>query len=374
MLQEFEIKSRELVMKEFEIKKDRAFLMKRMGDLSQLSGVKRYQLVDGKAKGVEAVDFKTGTGFNFTVLPGRGMDIAWADYKGVPINYMSKTGVVAPAYYEGEGMNWLRSFFAGLLTTCGLSNVGGPCEIIDPVIGKENHGLHGRISNMGADHICVKEEWQGDDFVLSVSGRLRESRLHGENLTLKREIITKLGQNSFTLHDVVENEGFVEKPLMLLYHINIGYPVIDEGSRLVCSSYEIQPANALASENLGLQDTIQEPVLGAMENVYFHDLKTDQEGNTLVGVINDKLEMGVYIRFNKNQLSKLTQWKQLSESEYVLGIEPANCLPSGRVEQEKSGKLETIKPGEVKNFELEIGVLTDRQQIENFEELIKSLI
>lgn len=361
-------------MKDFEIKKDRTFLMKRMGDISQLSGLKRYHLADGKAAGVEAVDFKTGTGFNFTVLPGRGMDIAWSDYRGIPLSYISKTGVVSPSYYESEGMNWLRSFFAGLLTTCGLSNVGGPCCISDPVIGDEKHGLHGRISNMAADNVCVKEEWNGDDLILSVSGRLRESRLHGENLTLKREIITKLGQNSFTICDAVENEGFQDKPLLLLYHINIGYPVIDEGSRLVCSSNNIQPANALAEEKLNLQDTIQTPVPGAMENVYFHDLKTDQNGNTLVGVINDKLEMGVFVRFNKRQLSKLTQWKQLSESDYVLGIEPANCLPSGRIEQEKNGQLEIIKSGEVRRFELEIGVLTDKKDIEEFEEKILLLV
>jgi hypothetical protein len=360
-------------MKEFKIKKDRAFLMKRMGDISQLAGVKRMEFTEGKAKGVESVDFKTGTGFNFTVLPGRGMDIAWADYRGVPISYMSKTGIVSPAYYESDGMGWLRNFFAGLLTTCGLSNVGGPCEHNDPVIGLEQHGLHGRISNMAAEHVCVKEEWQENEFIMTVSGRMRESRLHGENLTLTREVVTKLGQNSLTIHDVIENEGFSEKPLMILYHINIGYPVIDDGSRIVCNSQSKKPANPLAVEKLHLYDSIQSPTSGAMENVYFHDLKSGSDGTTLVGVINDSLEMGIYIQFNKNQLNNLTQWKQLSESEYVLGIEPANCIPQGREAARMQGELQTIKPGEIRKVDLEIGVLTDKQQIENFEKVVKSL-
>lgn len=357
-------------MKEFEIVKNREFLTKRMGDISQLAGVKRYELLDGKAKGIEAVDFRTGTGFNFTVLPGRGMDIAWADYKGVPVSYMSKTGVASPAYFEYDGMNWLRNFFAGLLTTCGLSNVGGPCEDEDPVVGKINYGLHGRISNMGADNVCVREEWLDGDFVMSVSGRLRESMLHCENLTLRREITAKLGQNSFTIRDTVENEGFLETPLMILYHINIGYPVLDEGSRFICSSNNIKPNDDLARTNIERYGLMQPPVGGTRENVYFHDVRTDDAGNTYAGILNDKLEVGVYVKFSKNQLHKLTQWKHLNEAEYVLGIEPGNCLPIGRKEAEKRGELEYIKPGDKKMFELEIGVLADGQQIDEFEKQV----
>ena len=103
-------------MKPFPIPPDRTHLMQRMGDISQLAGLKRHELADGKARGVEAVDFWTGSGFTFTVLPGRGMDIAWAAYKGVPVGYISKTGITSPAYYESEGFRWLRNFFGGLLT------------------------------------------------------------------------------------------------------------------------------------------------------------------------------------------------------------------------------------------------------------------
>lgn len=360
-------------MKEFEIKKNRVFLMKRMGNISQLAGVKRYELMDGKAKGIEAVDFKTGTGFNFTVLPGRGMDIAWADYKGIPISYISKTGISSPAYYEGDGMSWLRNFFAGLLTTCGLSNVGGPCEDDEPIIGSQKYGLHGRITNIGADNVCVKEEWVGDEFLMSVSGRVREAMLHCENLTLKREITSTLGANSLRIKDIVENEGFMDRPLMILYHINIGYPILDEGTRLISNSRDIKPNDELSAKNINDYDKIGTPEYCAKENVYFHDLFSLVDGTTYIGLINDRLEMGVYIKFNKKQLPSLTQWKQLSEAEYVVGLEPANCLPIGRIAQRKMGTLETIKPGEKRQFELEIGVFTNSFQIEEFENMVKAL-
>ena len=71
-------------------------LMKRIGDISQIAGAKLYELKSGRAKGVTAIDVKTGSGFSFTVLPDRAMDIAWAEYKGIPLSFISKTGVCSP--------------------------------------------------------------------------------------------------------------------------------------------------------------------------------------------------------------------------------------------------------------------------------------
>lgn len=353
-------------MKSFDIPRDRSHLMQRLGDISQLAGVKRYELSDGKAKGVEAVDFWTGSGFTFTVLPGRGMDIAWAAYRGVPIGYMSKTGIASPAYYESEGFGWLRNFFAGLLTTCGLSNAGLPCSDEDALLGTEEHGLHGRISNMGADHVCVNEEWRGDELVLSVAGRLRESRLFGENLALSREVSSRMGGSRLWIRDVIANEGFNEQPVMILYHINLGYPLLDEGSRLVYNSGRIEANSAIAEAELDRHHLFGPPEAGAVERLYFHDPVADADRRVAVALVNDQLELGAYVRFNKDQLPNLVQWKQLGASEYVLGVEPANCLPVGRVQQRERGGLEILGPGEKKTIELEIGVLDGKEAIGAF--------
>lgn len=353
-------------MKHFAIRHDRNYLMQRMGDLSQLAGVKRYELSDGKAKGIEAVDFRTGSGFSFTVLPGRGMDIAWADYKGVPIGYLSKTGIASPAYFESEGFRWIRNFFAGLLTTCGLSNAGGPCTDSDPLFGTEEFGLHGRISNMGADLVGVNEAWRGNEFVMTVSGRLRESRLFGENLTLRREVSTTLGAASLTIRDVIENEGFAPQPLMLLYHINLGYPLLDDGSRMVCNSKTITPNTDIATAELDRCLQIGPPVPGAVERLYFHDPVPDARGYAAAALVNEKLELGAYVRFRKDQLPNLIQWKQLAAAEYVLGMEPGNCLPVGRVKQREQGGLEMLPPGGRKEVELEIGILDGAAAIAGF--------
>jgi hypothetical protein len=360
-------------MKDFIIKNDKKFLREHIGDMSQLCGLKHYTLSEGRAKGVEAVDFKTGSGFDFTVLPGRGMDIAWASYKGTPVSYISKTGVVSPYSYESDKFLWLRNFFAGLLTTCGLSNAGGPCTVSDRLFGTMDHGLHGRISNTTAENVCVSEGWQGDNYVMSVSGRMRESILHGENLLLTREIKAVMGENKFILHDTVENQGVFDQPLTILYHMNIGYPILDEGTRLIINATSTTPNDDLARENLSNHKEMTSPTLGAFEHLYFHTLASAADGTTYVGVANDKLECGAYIKLNVNQFPYFTQWKQLSSQDYALGLEPGNCMPLGRAELEKRGLLDIVPSGDSREFEIEFGILADKDEIAEFEKLVASL-
>jgi hypothetical protein len=349
------------------------FLMKRVGDISQIAGIKRYEFVEGKAKGVEAADIRTGSGLAFTVLPGRGMDIAWAEYRGVPISYISKTAVVSPAYYEPHGINWLRGFFGGLLTTCGLSNVGWPCSEDDPVFGQQCYGLHGRISNTAAENVCVREQWLENSLVFSISGRLRESMVHRENLLLHREMTTKLGSNKLVIHDTVENAGFVSQPLMLLYHCNFGYPLLDHGSVLVCNCKRTEAASETAPAGIGAYNTFDLPTPGYEEQVYFHEMNTNGESETWAVLLNEELELAVYLKYRKDQLPKFTEWKMLAESEYVLGLEPGNCVPTGRVKQRETGDLKWLEPGENRQFGVEIGVLDGKAEIQQVTSIVDSL-
>lgn len=85
-------------------------LLTYVGDISQLGGIRLSTLADGPERGVRAADVRTGGGLNFTVLLDRGMDIGQAEYRGVPLAWVSATGPVAPAFYEPHGTGWLRTF------------------------------------------------------------------------------------------------------------------------------------------------------------------------------------------------------------------------------------------------------------------------
>ncbi len=341
--------------------------------MTQLCGLKRYRLTEGRADGVDAVDVRTGAGLNYTVLPGRGMDIAWTEYKSVPISYMSSTGVNSASLYQSEGMEWLNNFFAGLLTTCGFSNVGGPCENVHPVIGKRTLGLHGKLTNIPASEVSTFEGWEDGKYVMRVSGKMRESCLHGENITLRRTITSILGENKIVLHDFIENESNRVQPCMLLYHMNLGYPVLSDNSRLVVSSSNIKAASEEAQKEIDNYNTFSEPIFGIAERCYFHQLKADKNGNTRVAVINDELDLAVVFTYKPEQLNCLTEWKMLNEGEYVLGIEPGTSNPIGRERAEQEGSLKTLQSGEIFEVDICIEIIDGKENIEKIEKEIKSI-
>ena len=342
----------------------------KIGHMSQVAGLRHYEFMDGKAKGVEAVEVHTGAGLDFTVLPGRGMDIAWTQYRGMPVNYMSKTGIVSPGYYESEGMNWLHNFFAGTLTTCGLLNVGGPEKVEHPVIGERNYGLHGRISNSGAEQVALFEGWENGKYVMKVSGIVQEGILHGEHLTLRREISTELGSKEFRIKDVVTNHGAMPQDIMLLYHINIGYPILDCGSRMIAASKEIIGQSEEAEREINQAVICHEPIPGLAERCYAHDLYTDENGFVKVALVNDQLEVGVALEYKKEELPCFNQWKMLNKKEYVIGLEPGNCLPIGYKKAKEKGLLDTLNADESRTYEITYKILDGKAEIEEYENAI----
>ena len=64
----------------------RAELLQHVGDISQFAGVRVGELGDGFERGVRVADFRTGSGFEFSVLVDRGLDITWAAFGGASIS------------------------------------------------------------------------------------------------------------------------------------------------------------------------------------------------------------------------------------------------------------------------------------------------
>lgn len=327
-------------------------LMKYIGDFSQIFGTKEYTLNGGRSQGVRAIDVRNGAGLEFTVLADRGLDIASLTFKGLNLSYMSKTGIVSPQYYNEEGSNFFRSFYAGFLTTCGLLNVGSPSQDKG-----EPLGLHGRISNTPSENTYSGTDWVNGKPTFIVSGKLREAKFFGENLTLERKIICSSDKNKLKIIDKVENCGFRKEPLMLLYHFNFGYPLLDENAYLKIPTLKVTPRDEDANKGIDDYNTIQPPTANYLEQVFYHDLEADSNGETYISIINEKINLGVTIRFNKQELFNLTQWKQMGEGEYVLGLEPANCYVGGRQDPKNKDTLEYLEPGETREFQIEIEVL-----------------
>jgi hypothetical protein len=347
-------------------------LLKRIGDLSQLGGVKPIELVNGNERGVRAAEFKTGSGLNFTVLLDRGLDISAADYCGQSLCWRSSTGDVAPAFYEPEGLSWLRSFYGGLLLTCGLTYFGSP-----DVDQGQQLGLHGRVSNIPAKNVYMDGKWDNDEYIVWIQGNVQETAVFGENLVLRRKIWTRLGENRLFVDDVVENIGYHTTEHMMLYHINAGFPVIDEGTEILAPFLKTVPRSDEAKKGLQEFSTFRGPIPGFSEQVYYHDVATDDDGYIHSALINREFNngqgFGFYITYLKEQLPVLIEWKMTGEGIYVVGIEPATNRADGRSLERKEGKLILLKPGETRSYNLEIGVLTCQEEITAFEDKINNL-
>ncbi len=298
-------------------------LLKLVGSVEQIGGVRDFTFNDGKAKGVRAIEINTGK-LRFTVLPDRCMDIADAYYEGTAVAWISRTGIVAPQFYEKDGMNWLRSFTGGLLTTCGLKNIGGPVN---------DQGLHGRIANVPSAKVSVFADWVGDEYIMQVSGEMRECAVFGENLVLKRTITAKLFDESFTVEDCIVNESFEEEGIALCYHCNYGYPLVREGAKIINVPSEIADIPA--------------PIHGKEEECI--DIPGEKEGLFTAGIENG--EIGAYITHNRSELSDFLVWKMPGESEYVVGLEPRTVSLGGQdiIDQKK---FVMLKPFEEMNVHL----------------------
>lgn len=324
-------------------------LMKYVGDISQIAGAREAVLTQGRGENVRIIDLATGQLY-LRIVPSRGMDITHASFQGIPISFISKTGITAPAHYEAEGFGFMRSFTAGMLTTCGLSSMGMPSTD-----GEDSFGLHGRISNIPAEDVGIIQEWVGDEYQIRLRGKMRESAILKENLCLTREISTSLGSTSFTVRDSIENCGFKKTPLMLIYHINIGFPIVSEDAAFFGPKSSVTPRDADAQEGLENYNYIVKPYPNAKEQMFFHDF-ADKSDQIKVCIYNKRLETGVCVTYDPKELPYFGEWKMMGEGDYTVAFEPGTWLPLGRAEAKKRNELLYLEPGERKmtGFTLEV--------------------
>ncbi len=323
-------------------------LYARVSQLSQIGGVRSYTLNEGKAKGVDAFEVRTGGGLSYVVLPDRGLDITWAEYRGIPLGFLSKSGLAGPQYYCPDKSIWGESFTGGLLTTCGLTQAGRSC-----VYQGRKFSTHGNISNIPAVHSGSFETWDGDDMVLGVRGTLLNGHLYRENLELNRTITSKLGENSIKIQDVITNNGFQKLPLMLIYHMNFGFPFVDQGTTVKLKALSHQIVSEASDDKIGDYRIMESPHPDNADVTYFHDLEPDSDGKVCCTMENPHLHIGISLTWEKQQLWNFAEWKHLLPGDYVVGLEPCNNYILGVLQEEANDTLEYIEPGETRSFALE---------------------
>lgn len=356
------------------------------GATTQFFGVQLASLGDGAERGVRTLEFRTGTGFRFTVLIDRAFDIGLAEFRGVPIGWHSPTGFRHPGLHEygdDAGVGWLRSF-SGLMVTAGLDHIlfnaeddasqyryaGRP---------RQAYTLHGRVSNLPGRLDGYGEHWDGDQCTLWCEGTIVQAAVFGEHLHLVRRIEARVGESRFTVRDRVVNRGFSRTPHMLLYHINLGYPLLDAGSRYIApvrhtlwASHEKQ----LRDQGVGYL-TQPRPTEGFVEQVFEHSLAADGDGRVPAALVNRGFANGRGIGFavevNKREFPCHFQWQCYAAGLYSMALEPSTNHVLGRLFARDRGELRWLEHGEEAAYTTVMNVLEDNSQIDAFEARVAAI-
>lgn len=323
------------------------------GRPEQLYGVRLAELTEGAERGVRIADLRSGGGLSFTVLLDRGMDIGPAEFRGVPLAYLAPgNGFAHPAGFDATGLGWLRSWGGGLLTGCGLRNVGSPCATEDG----EAFSLHGRLSHLAARNVRHGETLDAGERCLFVEGELTEARLFGENLCLRRRILVPIGGASLRVRDTVVNQGFRSEPVFLLYHHNLGFPVVAPDSTLEAVEHPVTARDAVSDVTAWAR--LQPPTPGYDEQAFYHQVPAGADGFARITLRSPRAGLRVEVAWRTAELPLLTHWKMMGEGGYVVGIEPCNTQVGGRAAELARGPHCVLAPGESREFAVNLQIIT----------------
>lgn len=315
---------------------------KYIGHPAQIYGVEEMRLTGGKGDGMRMLYVRNGKGLEFWISLDRCADITRLSLKGDNFSFISGCGYVAPDYYDCEGLGFLKSFTAGFCTTCGLMAVGSPCTDDGEIL-----PLHGTISNTP----CENFSHRISDNNIYITATVRDARLFSHKLILEREYVISLDENKISMTDVVKNVGSSVAPYEIMYHCNMGYPLLCEDTEIKIPSDEVVARNEHAQTGLGDRLKAEKPQADYEEMCFYHKFSGMGEAS----IYNPNIKKGMKMTFDTKELKCFTQWKMMGEYDYVMGLEPGNCTPDGRDVMREKGMLEFIKPGEYKkqtvNFE-----------------------
>lgn len=337
----------------------------KISNAAQLGGIETSIIDNGPGYGTRIAWINTGTGLRFKVVIDRAMDIADAFFNQHSLTWLSHTGITGPQPMSGKGTDWLRTFGGGLLTTCGLTHVGGP--------EKDEYGergLHGLISNTRAEiESVIQPDPLKGKMEMSITGVMKETCIFGPSLELKRTISCTLGKSGLQIHDEVTNRANTVAPHMILYHFNFGWPLVDEGAKLILNGkmhlLDKSKENKIFNEknNYRRCPAPIEVHKGSGEAVAAFDITPDNNGECVCGIHNEELGLALTMHYNKTELPWLTNWQHWGEREYVTGVEPGTHPPIGQSMARKQNELIFIVPGQTRSYDVRINVLNDEARI-----------
>ncbi len=296
----------------------------RISNFQQVASIRRYTLTEGREKDLDVLDCDNGK-IRFLVNVSKACDVMQLYHEGQNVSFVSKNG------FTKREIHFLNRFEGGMLYTCGLDSVGG----------REGFELHGTLHNTPAQ--IVRAECGEDGIVIEAI--IRDTALFGKNLVLKRKITACVGGDSVSVEDTLINEGFKDEEYCLLYHINVGYPMLDDGAKVVGDVLSYTPRTDWAKQNEATMYEMSASLDNQEETCYFLKLKKPE-----ISLVNEKLGKKFTVSYSGDTLPSFVEWKSMASGDYALGLEPCTTELDDKFAYKK------VKAGEKVEFKVKITV------------------
>lgn len=333
---------------------------------AQVGGVQQYLFENGSSRGARVMEVNTGAGLRYRVLVDRGLDIDQAFMNEQSLTFLSHRGPTRANKAYDQGLDWLKSFPGGLLTSCGPFNTGAPAQ--DAGIAWPLHGEH---SNTPAEIVSViQPNPRARQYEMSITGIIRYGAFYGPNLELRRVIRSRLGEPVIEVEDVFTNVGNHPVEHAWLLHVNFGYPLLDEGTEFVCriQGHTPRPDPSSQAYFKNLDDGRFFPAPSDEQTGDGHvfryvQAQSEPDGQVRCGLWNAKQGWGIVLTYMAEQFPRLGQWMHWGKHEYVAAWEPMTAGVEGRDKDRSRGWLRVIAPGEQQSYCYSIRVVNQRNQI-----------
>jgi hypothetical protein len=300
----------------------------KLANADQLATAVESVVSSGAAAGSRALDLRAWNGIDVRLLPDRGLDVGAAWFRGTPLAWISpqgEQGRIRPE--ELVESAWGDVWGGGLVTTCGLSNVGAPSDGL---------GLHGSYTARCAADLA---------FERSTSEVTATATIVDPPFTLARRIVTAVGTGLLRIDDRVVNDSDWTAAAPLLYHVNIGVPLWDDDAYLESDARDIVPRDDVSAAAMPGWDEPPASTGEADERVFEH------VGASWARLANPRLGIELTVR---SSLPRLWQWVQPASGMNALALEPANCSVLGRAHDIAAGRMPFLDPGEARTSWLTI--------------------
>lgn len=330
------------------------------------------RLHGGMSEGIVQLNVEVGE-LQAILLPTRGMSL-WKVFKnGVEFGWQSPVpGPVHPSLVplsDPGGLGWLEGFDE-LLVRCGLESNGAPTFGEN---GRLQYGLHGRIANKPAQQVSLSVDEESG--VVTIESIVDEVRLLFSKLRLATTYRMKPASPIIEITDRIVNLAAGPATAQLLYHFNVGAPVLEAGSRFVAPVESVEPRDARAKEGFANWQDYSAPEPGYAEQVYFATMQSDGEKKSTAMLKNQAENIAAAIHFRVDQLPCFSLWKNTAavEDGYVTGMEPATNYPNPRPQEEAAGRVVQLEPLATKTFDLSLEFATQAEEVSDLEARVKKL-